>query len=111
MPDRPNVLIIYPDQMRADAMGCAGNPHVATPNIDRLAREGVRFDSAYVSFPLCCPFRASVMTGKYAHAHGMCANHYRIDTAQTFLAEVFRRNGYRTGYFGKWHLDLSLIHI
>ena len=105
MPDRPNVLIVYPDQMRFDVMGCAGNPLVRTPNMDRLAAEGVRCDSAYVSFPLCCPFRASVMTGKYAHVHGMMANHYALDLDQTFLAERFAAAGYRTGYVGKWHLD------
>ncbi|MDE2830140.1 MAG: sulfatase-like hydrolase/transferase, partial [Gemmatimonadota bacterium] len=56
---KPNVLILYPDQMRFDAMGCSGNPLVKTPHIDRLASQGVRFDHAYASFPLCCPFRAS----------------------------------------------------
>ena len=107
---RPNVLIVYPDQMRFDVMGCVGNPVVKTPNIDRLASQGVRFDYAYTSFPLCCPFRASVMTGKYAHSNGMFANHYPIPLDQTFLAEVFRDHGYRTGYVGKWHLDGGIKH-
>ena len=111
MPDRPNVLIIYPDQMRYDVMGCAGNGVVRTPNMDALAAGGVRFERAYVSFPLCCPFRASVMTGKYAHANGMFANHYPIDIDQTFLAECFRDAGYRTGYVGKWHLDGGGKHV
>lgn len=91
-------------------MGCSGNPLINTPNIDRLAHEGVRFNHAYTSFPLCCPFRASVMTGKYAHSNGMFANHYPIPLDQTFLAEVFRDNGYRTGYIGKWHLDGGIKH-
>jgi arylsulfatase A-like enzyme len=108
--DRPNVLIIYPDQMRYDAMGCAGNPHIRTPNIDRLAEEGVLFEHAYTSFPLCCPFRASVMTGKYAHSNGMYANHYPVPLGQTFLAEQFKAAGYRTGYIGKWHLDGGIKH-
>ena len=60
---RPNVLILYPDQMRFDVLGCAGHPQVKTPNMDRLASEGIRFDHAYPSYPLCCPFRASIMTG------------------------------------------------
>lgn len=102
---RPNILIIYPDQMRADAMSCAGNPCIRTPNIDRLAFEGARFDNAYVSFPLCCPWRASFMTGKYAHSTGLVANHYAIPLGQDFLAEIFRNAGYRTGYIGKWHLN------
>jgi arylsulfatase A-like enzyme len=98
-------LIIYPDQMRGDAMSCAGNPLVKTPQIDRLALEGVRFENAYTSFPLCSPFRASFFTGKYAHSTGVHANHYAIPLGQNFLADIFRKNHYQTGYFGKWHLD------
>jgi arylsulfatase A-like enzyme len=108
--DRPNVLIIYPDQMRADAMGCSGNPCIKTPHFDRLAYEGVRFRRAYTGFPLCCPFRASLMTGKYPHANGMYANHYPIPLGQPFLAELFRDAGYQTGYVGKWHLDGGIKH-
>ena len=103
--DRPNILIIYPDQMRSDAMGCAGNPVVKTPHIDRLADEGVHFTEAYTSYPICCPFRASMLTGKYAQGHGMIQNHFPLRGDQTFLAEVLRDAGYRTGYVGKWHLE------
>ena len=107
---RPHILIIYPDQMRADAMGCAGNRRIGTPNMDRLAREGLRFDHAYSAFPLCCPWRASLMTGRYPHSHGLCANHYPVPLGQTFLAELFRGHGYRTGYVGKWHLNGGRKH-
>ncbi len=102
---RPNLLIVYPDQMRADALGCAGNAVLRTPNADRLAAEGVHFAQAYTAFPLCCPFRASLFTGKYPHAHGLCANHYPIPLGQPFLADLLRQVGYRTGYVGKWHLS------
>jgi len=102
---RPNVLILYPDQMRADAMGCAGNRCIKTPNLDRLALEGVRFTNAFTSFPLCSPFRASLFTGKYAHSNGQYANHFPIPLGQDFLAEIFRDHGYQTGYIGKWHLE------
>ena len=102
---RPNILIIYPDQMRADAMGCAGNECLKTPNLNRLAVEGVRFTNAFTSFPLCSPFRASLFTGKYAHSNGQFGNHYPIPLSQDFLAEILRDSGYRTGYVGKWHLD------
>lgn len=105
MADRPNILIIYPDELRADAMGCAGNPCIKTPFFDRLAMEGVRFENAFTSFPLCTPFRASLFTGKYTHATGVYANHYPIPLGQQFLAEILREQGYRTGYIGKWHLD------
>lgn len=106
----PNILIIYPDQMRADAMRCAGNTCIRTPNLDQLAAEGVRFENAFNSFPLCCPFRASIMTGKYPHSNGMYANHYPIPLGQDFLAEILRDNGYQTGYFGKWHLNGGRKH-
>jgi len=102
---RPNILVIYADQMRADAMGCAGNPVIKTPHLNRMAGEGVRFTNAFVSYPLCCPFRASFLTGKYAHANGMYSNHFPIDTNQTFLATLLKEKGYRTAYIGKWHLD------
>lgn len=105
MSDKPNILIIYPDQMRADALGCAGNPVVKTPNIDRLANEGVHFTEAYTSYPICCPFRASVLTGKYAQGHGMIQNHFPLRGDQTFLAELLKDAGYQTGYIGKWHLE------
>lgn len=105
MTKRPNILLIYADQMRYDAMGCAGNPVIKTPNIDRISAEGVHFEEAYTSYPICCPFRASVLTGKYAQGHGMIQNHFPLRTDQGFLAEYFRDAGYRTGYVGKWHLE------
>ena len=105
MSPRPNILFIYPDQMRYDAMGCSGNRVIKTPNIDRLSAEGVHFSEAYTSYPICCPFRASVMTGKYAQGHGMVQNHFPLKAGQTFLAEILRDAGYRTGYVGKWHLE------
>lgn len=105
MTDRPNILMIYADQMRYDAMGCAGNPVIRTPQIDRLASEGVQFTEAYTSYPICCPFRASVMTGKYAQGHGMVQNHFPLRGDQTFLGDLMQAAGYRTGYIGKWHLE------
>lgn len=101
----PNILIIYPDQMRGDCLSYAGNPCIKTPHIDRLAYEGVLFENAFTSFPLCSPFRASFFTGKYAQATGIFANHYTIPLDQDFLPQIFREHGYQTGYFGKWHLD------
>ncbi|MFK7805386.1 MAG: sulfatase [Anaerolineae bacterium] len=102
--DQPNILIIYPDQMRHDVMGCAGNRVIKTPFLDQLVKEGVQFNNAHVSYPLCCPFRASLMTGKYAQSHGMLQNHFPIDTNQEFLANLLKDAGYQTGYVGKWHL-------
>jgi arylsulfatase A-like enzyme len=101
----PNILLILPDQMRASAMGCDGNGDVKTPNIDRLAAEGMRFKRTYANVPVCCPARAILMTGTYPHVNGMVANDLRLREEQVTVAERLRDAGYRTGFIGKWHLD------
>ena len=100
-----NVLFLFPDQMRAQAMGCMGNPDVKTPNLDKLAAEGVLFRNHLANSPVCCPARAIILTGKYAHTNGMVANDLRLREAETSMAELFANAGYRTGFIGKWHLD------
>ncbi len=100
-----NVLFLFPDQMRAQAMGCMGNPDVKTPNLDRLASEGVLFRNHFANSPVCCSARAIILTGKYAHTNGMVANDLRLRESETSVAEVFGEAGYRTGFVGKWHLD------
>ena len=101
----PNILLILPDQMRASAMGCDGNTEVKTPNIDRLAAEGMRFSRTYANVPVCCPARAILMTGTYPHVNGMVANDLRLREEHVTIAEILRDAGYRTGFIGKWHLD------
>jgi arylsulfatase A-like enzyme len=74
--------------------------------MDWLAKNGANFVDAHTSFPLCCPFRASIMTGLYAHKHGMYSNHYPLDlTLDYYLPEMMKEAGYRTGWIGKWHLN------
>ena len=102
---RPNILLILPDQMRGSAMGCMGNPDVRTPNLDRLAREGVLFRRTYANVPVCCPARAILLTGTYPHVNGMVANDLRLRESEVTIAEILRDAGYRTGFVGKWHLD------
>lgn len=102
---QPNILIIYPDQMRHDCMSPSGNRVVKTPHIQRLADEGATFGSAFASYPLCCPFRASLMTGKQAQGHGLYQNHFPLRDGQEFLAERMKEAGYQTIYVGKWHLE------
>ena len=102
---RPNVLILFPDQMRAQAMGVMGNPDVKTPNIDRLASQGLLLRHTYANTPVCCPARANILTGRYAHRNGMIANDLRLRESEVTIAEVLGRAGYRTGFIGKWHLD------
>lgn len=103
----PNIVLIYPDQMRYDATSRSGNKLVKTPAFDALAEAGAYFENAYTSFPLCCPFRASLMSGAYAHSIGMCTNHYPINLnwPGTFLPQTVKTRGYETAWIGKWHLN------
>ena len=102
---RPNVLWIFSDQHRAAAIGCAGDPNLRTPNMDRLAREGVRFANAYSNNPLCSPFRACLFTGQYCTTHGVISNHRPLLPDRPLLAKVMRAAGYHTSYMGKWHIS------
>ena len=101
---RPNILYVFSDQQRYNTMGCTGNTIVRTPNLDRLAWEGVCFEQAFSSCPICSPYRAQVLTGRYAHANGVLDNEYRLFDDQVTLAQALGRSGYRTAYVGKWHL-------
>ncbi len=101
---RPNILLITTDQQRADMLGCYGNPVIQTPNIDRLAAEGARFERAYVANPLCMPSRASIMTGQFPSAHRVYANGIPLNEDLTTLPEVLAEQGYHTAAIGKLHL-------
>lgn len=102
--DQPNVLFILCDDLRPAALGCYGSPHVKTPNIDRLATEGVRFANAFCTTSLCSPSRASILTGVYAHKHGVRDNFTELPTDRTHWAKRLQESGYATGYIGKWHM-------
>ncbi|TAK26377.1 MAG: DUF229 domain-containing protein [Chloroflexota bacterium] len=107
MPERTNIIIILCDELRADVLGCYGNPLVRTPNIDRLAAQSVRFDRAYVQSPVCLPSRVSFATGRYMRSHGAFDNYFRPSEGEISLYEVLRRQGYRTINYGKWHKGVS----
>lgn len=108
---RPNILMVVSDQERADALGSYGNPICRTPNLDRLAGEGVRFETCVAPSPICSPGRASLLTGLYPHGHGVLNNTHEPDAIRRELpadlptfSELLRDDGYRLGYVGKWHL-------
>lgn len=101
---RPNVVWIFADQLRAQALGCNRDPNVHTPNIDMLSQNGIQVTGGVSGFPLCCPFRGSLLTSRYPH-EVLPGHEYRLDPKQPTIADVFNENGYDTAYFGKWHLD------
>jgi arylsulfatase A-like enzyme len=99
----PNVIILMPDQLRYQSCGFS-DPRAMTPNIDRLAREGMRFTNFVSSTPVCSAFRASLLTGKYASSTGMVVNELRLNPNHDTFAHVLKAAGSRTDYIGKWHL-------
>lgn len=100
--DRPNILMITADEWRADALGCAGNPVVRTPNLDSLAVRGIRFTNAYTPAPMCVPARVSILTGQIPRVHGAMTNGL-TPTDNVSIVQLLRDAGYRTAAFGKMH--------
>jgi arylsulfatase A-like enzyme len=105
MPNRsPNVIVFFTDQQRHDSTGVHGNPLGLTPNFDRLAHEGTHLANLFTCQPVCGPARSCLQTGQYATTTGVWRNGFGIDPEAVTLAKRFDEAGYRTGYFGKWHL-------
>lgn len=111
--DAPNILFIMTDDQRQDALSAYGNTILKTPNVDRIATEGMRFTEAFVTNSLCAPSRASFLTGLYSHAHGIITNGasesiFRnqpgLQDNQTTFVHLLKQAGYHTGLVGKWHL-------
>ncbi|MFM8252996.1 MAG: sulfatase [Planctomycetota bacterium] len=101
---RPNVLFILCDDLRPDALSCYGSRHVKTPQIDRVAREGVRFANAFCTTSLCSPSRASILSGLYAHVHGVTNNFTEYPERLPSFPRILQQQGYRTAYIGKYHM-------
>jgi N-acetylglucosamine-6-sulfatase len=102
----PNIVFVLVDDLRWDDLSCAGNDLASTPNLDRIAREGAQFRNAFATTPLCSPSRGSILTGQFAHTHGITDNTDRSKQShqlQTF-PQVLQQRGYETAYFGKWHM-------
>ena len=102
----PNIVLIFSDQHRGDALGCVGNPAVRTPNLDGLAAEGVTFTSCNTNSPLCMPARASLISGLYVNEHGAWGNRTEADRHGPSHVRNIRDGGYRTAVVGKTHFRL-----
>lgn len=100
----PNVVFILTDDQRWDALSCMGNPYLKTPNIDRLAQEGVLFKNHFCTTSLCSPSRASILGGLYAHAHGVVNNFTDYPKDLPTFPRQLQEAGYSTAYIGKWHM-------
>src|SRR2546423_6875292 len=104
--ERPNILIVLSDDQSVPHVGCYGNPDIKTPNLDRFAAEGLRFDRAYVTCPQCVPSRASIMTGRSPVAIGMTRFAAPLPAEVPIFPELLRAAGYYAGVAGRtYHLD------
>ena len=110
---RPNIVIILADDLGWGDLGCYGHPSIRTPNLDRMAAEGMRFTDFYAAAEVCTPSRAALLTGRYPIRSGMCHDQYRVlrrDSAgglpagEITIAEAVKTLGYATACIGKWHL-------
>lgn len=102
--DAPNIVIILVDDLRWDALSVTGHPFSQTPNIDRLAAEGMLFTDAFVVHSLCAPSRATLFTGRYSHTHGVTRNAGQINSRTPTINSLLSATGYETAFVGKWHL-------
>ena len=98
---RPNLILFFPDELRADALGCYGNPVCKTPNFDRLARQGARFENCHVQYPVCGASRCSLLTGWPASVHGHRSLYYFLRPDEPNLFRYLRQAGYDVFWYGK----------
>jgi len=102
---RPNLVFIFSDQQSYDMLGCYGNKQLITPNIDKFASDGIRFNHCVSNMPMCTPYRGILMSGQHPLYNGAFSNDVQVLINNgKFFGEALRDAGYRTGYVGKWHL-------
>ena len=108
--DRPNILFIMSDDHASHAMSCYGSRINETPNLDRIANEGMRFDNCFCTNSICTPSRAAILTGTYNHINGVTTLSTPMDNRLPTFVKDLRASGYQTGIFGKWHLGQGAAH-
>nr|WP_318683904.1 sulfatase-like hydrolase/transferase [uncultured Acetatifactor sp.] len=102
---KKQVVFIMTDSTRKDMLGCYGNPKMITPNLDRLAQEGIRYENAYTCQPVCGPARSGIFTGTFPHSNGVVTNSMPLGENVKTIGQRLTDNGFHCGYIGKWHLD------
>lgn len=109
MTKQPNILLIMADQQRSDSLGCYGSEEAHTPNLDKLAKEGVLFENCYVNNPVCTPSRASIFTGKPLPGHGVYKLHDVLREEEVLFPKRLQQEGYHTALFGKLHAGARVV--
>ena len=102
---KPNIIFVFADQLRACSMGYAGEENVITPNFDKFAREASYFKTSVSTYPICTPYRGSLLTGRTPTSTGLVLNDIPLSTDEVSIAHACKAAGYQTAYIGKWHLD------
>ncbi|MHB1155026.1 MAG: sulfatase family protein [Eubacteriales bacterium] len=108
---QPNVLIIHADQHRQDCLGAYGNSQIKTPNIDRLASDGILFENHFCAYPVCTPSRYSFLSGRYTHQHQGWNNHCTLSDKINTFPSILRDNGYQTTAVGKMHFTPTYLDV
>src|SRR6186997_1788521 len=100
---QPNIIYIMSDDHDADAISAYNKKFIQTPNIDRIAKEGMLFTRNFVSNSICGPVRATLITGQHSHKNGMKDNRTRFDSSRSTMPKLMQQGGYQTAIVGKWH--------